>query len=102
MRILRVSEFADLKDVAGSPAPSFFSLPEWYALVARHGLETGWQARAFADDAGRVALVCAVPADGQAREVRSCINPYTCEYDWLGGSPDAVRATTAQLARADK
>jgi hypothetical protein len=102
MRILRDSEFAELRDVAGSPAPSFFSLPQWYALLARHGLEKGWQARAYADDAGRAALVCAVPADGQAREVRGCINPYTCEYDWLGGSPDAVRATAAAMARADK
>jgi hypothetical protein len=102
MRIIPDSEFAALRDIAGSPPPGFFSLPEWYDLVAKYGLERSWQARAYADDAGKAALVCAVAKDGSAREIRSCINPYTCEYDWLGGSPEAVRATAAALAKTDK
>src|SRR5262249_11182208 len=99
MRIVRDSEFPQLCDIAPARPPSFFSLPEWYAIVARHGLETGLQARGFADDANRAALICAVPSEGPAREIRSCINPYTCEYDWLGASAEAVRVTMRALAR---
>ena len=102
MRILGASEFAKLKDVVEGPHQSFFSRPEWYELVARYGLDPGWRAQAYADDAGGAALVCAVGADGDARELRGCITPYTCEYDWLGASSEAVRATAAALARADK
>lgn len=102
MRILRDSEFARLKDITPSPGRSFFSLPEWYTLVAGHGLEKDWRACAYVDDANRAALVCAVPSGGPAREIRGCINPYTCEYEWLGSSADAVRATAAALARADR
>jgi len=102
MRILRDRDLDQLKDAAGRLAPSFFSLPEWFVLIAQHGLEPGWQVQAYADEAGRAALVCVVSTDGEPREIRACINPYTCAYDWLGDSAQAVRATAAAMARADK
>jgi hypothetical protein len=102
MRILRAGEFSQLKDIAAGPLTSFFSLPQWYDLAARHGLEPGWRAQAYVDDADKAALVCAVTVDGGLREIRGCINPYTCEYDWLGTSFDAVQATAAAMGRVSK
>ena len=102
MRILSAGEFAQLKGIPEGPHQSFFSLPEWYGIVARHGLEPSWRAQAYADDAGRAALVCTVASNGDAREIRSCINPYTCEYDWLGNSFDGIRLTAADMARSER
>lgn len=102
MRILSAGEFAQLKGIPEGPHRSFFSLAEWYGIVARYGLDPSRRAQAYAADAGGAALVCEVAGNGEAREIRSCINPYSCEYDWLGASFDAIRATAAAIARADK
>ncbi len=88
----------------GAFQPSFFSLPEWFQLVARHGLEQGWRARLFAGEDGRAGLVCAVPANGMADEIRGCCNVYSCEYGFLGDngredSPRAIRELMAAVAR---
>jgi hypothetical protein len=98
------TEFKVLASLSGEPPESFFALPQWYEIVAQHGLETGWRARLYADDDLRAALVCAVPASGGAREIRGCCNAYSCEYGFLTAGPaadsgPAIRRLTAEIAR---
>ena len=106
MNILDAPDFLNLPDEAGGlfaagAEQSFFSLPEWYDLVVRHGLEPQW--RPFLYYSGGAALIGCVPASGRAREIRGCCNVYTIEHSILARESAAgeVRQLVAALARAN-
>jgi hypothetical protein len=82
---------------AAAAERSFFNLPEWYDLVARHGLEPGWRTRLYVSD--QAALVTCVPAAGSSREIRGCSNMYTIEHSPLGPADGNVRQLVADIAR---
>jgi hypothetical protein len=104
MKILDAPDFLDLPDEAGGlfavgAQTSFFSLPEWYDLLARHGLEPEWRPRLYYS--GGAALIGCVPASGRPREIRGCCNSYTTEHSILArqNAESEVRQLVAALAR---
>jgi hypothetical protein len=85
MRILFDPDFgtlpaaaSDLLNDAGQK--SFFSLPEWYWLVARFGLADGWRPLLVANEEFSAAMVLQVRNRFLGSDWRSCVNPYTCEH----------------------
>ena len=84
---------------AAGAEQSFFNLPEWYDLVARHGLEPEWRPRLYYS--GGAALVGCVPASGRGREIRALCNMYTIEHSILAreNAQSEVRELVAALAR---
>lgn len=75
-----------------STANGFFSLPGWYKLIAQCGLAPGAQTVLAVDPSHQLALACCRTRGG--RELRSCTNLYTCEFDLLGGSENALAVRT--------
>ncbi len=77
---------------------SFFNLPEWYDIVARHGLEPGWTPRLYASNEALLIGSIAKAEDG--REIRGCCNMYTIDHSVLAVSASSVRQLFAEIARA--
>ncbi len=84
---------------------SFFSLPGWYEILARHGTKAGVQSRLYVDAGGSAALACQGSVDGQdkdGRRLRSLSSYYSCEHAVLHGAaePDgkAIAELVAQIA----
>ena len=109
MDIFDDPQFLDLSERARSifaraGAESFFSLPEWYDLVAREGLAPPWRPQLYlSDNAGLVACASA-KAKGAPRELQGCSNIYAVEYSVVASESGAetkknVRDLIAELAR---
>lgn len=87
---------------AAGPSDSFFNLPEWYRLVAVHGLEPGWGIRVYAAD--EAALIARVRTVGRRSEIHSACNMYSIDHAILsadsGQVPNAaVRDLASDIAR---
>src|SRR5581483_1028372 len=70
------------KIFAREPRPSFFSLPQWYDLMARFGADAGSEIRVYTDerpDSG-CALPLQRPAGGQPLSLVSLANSYSVEH----------------------
>jgi hypothetical protein len=82
---------------------SFFSLAEWFDLIARHARDSGTSIRLYADSADpRVALACMMRPHGR---LHGLANFYTMEYGPLLAEHDArghaaARELIANIARA--
>ena len=61
---------------------SFFALPEWYDLIARHGLPEGAEIRVYTDERPRSATVLLLCTDTPKRErlLMSLANAYSVEH----------------------
>jgi hypothetical protein len=62
---------------------SFFALPAWYDVLARHGLAAGAKTRLYVegDGVGKAALLCQqLPELGERRRLRSLSSFYSCEH----------------------
>jgi len=79
-------------DCEHSTASGFFNQPGWYKLVAQHGLATGAQTVLAVDHSDQLALACCRTRGG--RELRSCTNLYTCEFDLMGGRENTLAVRT--------
>jgi hypothetical protein len=87
----------NIQDMLGrNDHQSFFNLPEWYALVAQHGLKSGSAAGFVLADDTRVGLAFSrLPRD---HVLRSCTNLYTCEFAVQGAC--LAKDSVAKFARA--
>ncbi len=65
----------------GSGDDSFFALPAWYDLMARHGVAAGTEIRVYADERphSATALVLRAAADGE-RRLASLTDIYSAEH----------------------
>lgn len=61
---------------------SFFQLPAWYDLMARHGVPPGAETRVYTDEraCSATAVVLQSPAPGHARRLESLTNAHSLEY----------------------
>jgi GNAT acetyltransferase-like protein len=85
---------------AGAAESSFFNLPEWYGILAGHGLDPGWRVRLYLRDGA--GLIASVHGDAP-RDIRSCCTPYTTEHAILHRDTDwrePVQALAAELPGA--
>lgn len=82
---------------AAGAEESFFNLPEWYDIVARHGLERGWTPRLYAS--GEALLIGSIAKAEQGGEIRGCCNMYTIDHSVLAVSASSVRQLFAEIAR---
>ena len=104
MKIVDDPKFDDLPSdlgrlFAAGAKKSFFSLPGWYEVVAKHGVEKDWQPRIYASE--HAALLCCVPRLGRPREIHGCCNMYTTEHSILGDDrvPESVQQLATDVAR---
>ena len=102
MKIYNLANFSNLPDglralFAAGAEESFFNLPEWYDIVARHGLEPGWTPRLYAS--GEAALIACVAQGENGGEIRGCCNMYTIDHSVLAVSASGVRQLFTDLAR---
>lgn len=77
---------------AQQASESFFDLPGWYDVVARHGVSEGTEIRIYADDSRKpsIALVLRAGANERDRRLASLANLYTIEHSALA-APGADR-----------
>jgi hypothetical protein len=108
MIVIDRPDFANLPDdyrnvLETGAEQSFFSLPAWYDIVARHGLEPQWKPLIYAE--GGAALVVYAAAEDTGRELRSCCNMYTVEHS-IPASRDCgdgdIRDLIAEAARHNR
>ena len=66
-------------------AKSFFQLPAWYSLMARHGLPPGAETRVYTDEraCSTTAVVLQTRASGHARRLESLTNAHSLEHGLL-------------------
>ena len=69
---------------AGADRTNFFTLPEWFRLIAAYGLDAGSEAFVSVDSDSAIGIACRY--DG--RVLRSCTNVYSCNFDLFAGRPD--------------
>ena len=81
---------------AAGAEESFFNLPEWYDIVARHGLEPGWTPRLYGSD--EAVLIASVAKAEHGGEIRGCGNMYTIDHSVLAGSASGVRQLFMEIA----
>jgi hypothetical protein len=81
---------------AAGAEESFFNLPEWYDIVARHGLEPGWTPRLYASS--DAALVGCAADNENGGEIRGCCNMYTIDHSVLAASASDLRQLFAEIA----
>ncbi|MBV9375775.1 MAG: GNAT family N-acetyltransferase [Alphaproteobacteria bacterium] len=64
---------------------SFFQLPAWYDLVARHGVPSGAEIRVYTDErpGSATAVVLQAPKPGYARRLESLTNAHSLEHGLL-------------------
>lgn len=69
---------------SGDPE-SFFRLPAWYDLVARHGVSPGAQTRVYTDEraCSATAVVLQTSGPGHARRLESLTNAHSLEHGLL-------------------
>ena len=69
----------------GGDPESFFQLPAWYDLVARHGVLPGAETRVYTDEraGSATAMALQTPARGQPRRLESLTNAHSLEHGLL-------------------
>ena len=101
---MKVFDHPDFSNLPGEPQAlfaagaeeSFFNLPEWYDIVARHGLERGWTPRLYVSRGA--AFIGCVAQSETGGEIRGCCNMYTIDHAVLAASaPDSAPADVRQL-----
>jgi hypothetical protein len=75
---------------------SFFNLPEWYDIVARHGLESGWAPRLYASN--EAVFIGSVAKAENGGEIRGCCNMYTIDHCVLAVSAPVVGQLFVEIA----
>jgi Acetyltransferase (GNAT) domain len=80
---------------------SFFALPDWYDLIARHGVASATETRLYSDErpGSAVALVLKVSPGDRQRCLTSLTNAYSVEHGIL--SATAADVTTGLAAILD-
>jgi hypothetical protein len=85
----------------GSARDSFFALPAWYDLMARYGVPTGTEIRAYTDErpgSATAVLVQTVPGE-TGRSLASLTNAHSLEHGVLcAGALDVASGLTAVLS----
>jgi hypothetical protein len=78
---------------------SFFALPPWYDLMARHGVPAGTEIRAYADQrpASATALLLQTAAGETERSLASLTNPHSLEHGILHAPGVDLRAGLAAI-----
>ncbi len=99
MKVLDQPNFSDLPTAlnalfAAGAEESFFNLPEWYDIVARHGLEPGWSPRLYVS--GGAGLIGCVAQGEDGGEIRGCCNMYTIDHAVLAASASNLARTEVQ------
>jgi hypothetical protein len=102
MKIYASADFSNLPAelhslFAAGAEESFFNLPEWYDIVARHGLEPGWTPRLYASP--DAALIGCVAENENGGDIRGCCNMYTIDHALLTVPPPNVRQLFTDIAR---
>src|SRR5438067_13078381 len=79
---------------AKSRQDSFFALPAWYALMARHGVPHGAEIRVYTDEqpGSLMALLARTTPDDMRRGLASLTNVHSLEHD-LVAAPGTDRTT---------
>jgi len=80
---------------------SFFSLPEWYELMVRHGVDAGTEVRLYTDErpGSGAALCLQVAGSATGRHLTSLVNAYGVEHGILTKpGTDLERGLTEILA----
>jgi hypothetical protein len=80
---------------------SFFALPAWYDLMARHGVTPGTEIRLYADERpGSAAALCLqVVESAGARRLTSLVNAYGVEHGLVFGACADVNRALAAIFR---
>src|SRR5690349_12429019 len=83
----------------GGEAESFFQLPVWYDLVARHGVPPGARTRVYTDERARsaTAVVLQTPASGHARRLESLTNAHSLEHGLIYRSASDLQNALAAI-----
>ena len=90
MPVYRNPDFRRLPDgldaiFAAAADDSFFALPGWYDLMARHGVPPATETRIYSDErtGSAAALVLQVVDSGSGRRLASLTNAYSVEHGVL-------------------
>jgi hypothetical protein len=69
-----------------SPLDSFFAIPAWYDLMARHGVPQGTEIRVYTDEtpASATALLAQTTTQDHGQNLASLTNPHSLEHGILG------------------
>lgn len=83
----------------GCARHSFFSLPGWYDLMARHGVPEGTEIRVYADErpASATAILVQTVVEDPARSLASLTNAHSLEHDVLCPTRSDARAGLAAV-----
>jgi hypothetical protein len=83
----------------GSATPSFFSLPEWYDLLARYGTPPGTEIRVYTDErqASAVALLAQTARGEDGRNLASLTNAHSLEHGILYAPGADLKAALAAI-----
>jgi Acetyltransferase (GNAT) domain len=78
----------------GGANGSFFSLPGWYDLMARHGVAEGTEIRAYTDErpASATAILVQTVAEDSGRSLTSLTNAHSLEHSVLCAMDSDVEA----------
>src|SRR3954463_6246022 len=78
--------------IFGGRQQSFFSLPEWYDLMARFGVEAGTEIRVYTDERSNAsaALLLQTAAGQSPRSLLSLTNFYSVEHGPVSGAMEAL------------
>src|SRR5947207_11164631 len=88
----------DFQRLPGGPAAifaeraqdSFFALPEWYDLMARHGVAPATEIRLYTDErpGSAIGVLLQVAGPGPDRHLASLVNAYGVEHG-IAADPDS-------------
>jgi hypothetical protein len=78
---------------------SFFALPDWYDVMARHGVPPETEIRIYTDErlASPTALLVQTPAGAAGRSLASLANPHSLEHGVIRGPGANLEAGLAAI-----